>query len=66
MNLGKTDKYARMLIGIIVLLAGIAFQSWWGIAGLVLLITAFIDWCPLYALFGINTALPKRKKHHGN
>ena len=41
-NVGKIDRYARMIIGIVAIGAGIAFQSWWGALGLVPLVTAFI------------------------
>jgi hypothetical protein len=54
-NLGKTDKYIRVVAGMLAILGGIVFQSWWGILGAVLLITALINWCPVYALFNINT-----------
>jgi hypothetical protein len=54
-NLGKTDKYFRMLIGLLIIVGGVAFQSWWGLAGAVLVLTALLNWCPIYALFGMNT-----------
>ena len=65
-NIGKTDKGLRFVSGIIITLAGIAFQSWWGVAGLVLIGTALINWCPIYALLGFNTYLSKKHGKHGN
>lgn len=65
-NISKTDKGIRLLLGILIILAGIAFQSWWGIAGLVLIGTALINWCPIYALFGFNTFLSKSRRKNGN
>jgi hypothetical protein len=61
-NIGKTDKYIRLLLGIIIILSGIVFQSWWGLIGVVLITTAFANWCPLYALLGTNTCTPKNRK----
>ena len=54
-NIGDIDKMIRMLIGFAVMGAGFYFQSWWGITGLFILMTATFSWCPPYSLFGINT-----------
>jgi type IV secretory pathway TrbD component len=54
-NMGKTDRIIRILLGLLIGAAGIYFQSWWGLLGLVLLGTALISWCPLYAPFKIST-----------
>ncbi|MES2560885.1 MAG: DUF2892 domain-containing protein [Bacteroidota bacterium] len=65
-NINKTDKYIRMLLGIVILILGVAYHSWLGIAGAVLVLTALINWCPIYAIFGINTFRPKSSNKHGN
>lgn len=57
-NVGKIDRYARIIVGIAAIGAGIVFQSWWGLLGLVPLVTAFIRWCPAYSVFKINTCNP--------
>lgn len=54
-NIGKTDKTIRIIVGLVIIAMGLYFQSWWGAAGLVPLATALINWCPPYALLGINT-----------
>lgn len=54
-NVGKADKMIRLLAGIAVIAAGVYFQSWWGAVGIVPIATALINWCPLYAPFGIST-----------
>lgn len=56
-NLGKTDKYIRVIAGLLIILAAITFQSWWALLGVALMITALINWCPLYALLNINTSI---------
>ena len=58
-NIGKLDRGLRTTLGIIVLALGIYYQSWWGVIGLVLLVTATISWCPIYAPFKLST---KRSK----
>jgi hypothetical protein len=57
-NVGKIDRYARIVISISAIGAGIAFQSWWGAVGLVPLVTAFIKWCPAYSILRFNTCNP--------
>lgn len=54
-NIGNTDKKIRVAVGAIVVLAGILTQSWWGLVGIVPLVTAVIGFCPLYPLFGFST-----------
>ncbi len=54
-NIGRTDKIIRLILGVIAGALGIIFQSWWGLIGLVLILTAFINWCPLYVPFRIST-----------
>ena len=58
-NVGKTDKNIRIVLGIIIVAAGVYFKSWWGIVAIVPLVTAFTGFCPLYRLFGINTCKTK-------
>jgi hypothetical protein len=54
-NVGKTDKIFRIILGIIIILEGIYFQSWWGAIGIVPIVTGFIRWCPAYLPFGFST-----------
>jgi len=54
-NIGKTDKWIRIVLGIVAIAAGFYFKSWWGLVGLVLIGTALINTCPLYLPFGIST-----------
>jgi len=53
--MGKTDRVLRGIAGLIIILAGVYFQSWWGAIGLIPLTTAFISFCPLYVPFKIST-----------
>lgn len=54
-NMGNGDRIFRGIVGIAVLGAGLYFQSWWGLVGLIPLGTAFLRFCPFYVPFGINT-----------
>jgi hypothetical protein len=54
-NVGIIDRALRVIVGLGIVAAGIFYQSWWGLAGIVPLATAFAGWCPLYLPFGIST-----------
>jgi hypothetical protein len=60
-NVGRIDQYVRIVVGLV--LVAFAFQDglsiqgwhWFGLAGFVLLLTAFFRSCPAYSAFGIST-----------
>jgi len=54
-NVGKVDMIARIVIGVALALYGIVNQSWWGLLSIILFATAFINFCPIWAIFKINT-----------
>ncbi len=60
-NEGRTDRIIRIVLGIILLILGIAviatgWLEWIFVAlGAILLITGIVGFCPLYALLKINT-----------
>ena len=54
-NVGNTDRLLRIVAGVVVLGLGLYFQSWWGIIGLVLLLTGVFRFCALYTMLGMNT-----------
>ena len=62
-NVGSLDKVLRIIVGLgllslIFILEG--NQRWFGLIGIVPLVTALIGWCPLYVILGINSC-PARK-----
>ncbi|MGH4140614.1 YgaP family membrane protein [Clostridium sp.] len=61
-NVGKTDQTIRILIGILIVLIGLYFKSWWGIIGLVPIITGSIRYCPSYDILGISTCDVKKNQ----
>ena len=54
-NVGSVDKVLRIVIGLALIGWGVATNNWLGAIGLVPLLTALINFCPLYTLLGINT-----------
>ena len=60
-NVGKIDKNIRLVIGLIVVILGLYYNSWWGLLGIIPIATALINWCPLYVIFGIKTCKKPKK-----
>ncbi len=58
-NVGPTDRVFRIVGGLFVAICGIIFESYWGLIGVALLVTAVFRYCPLYPLLKINTNRPK-------
>lgn len=56
-NVGSADRAVRVVLGLAVLsmlfIDGNA--RWFGLIGLVPLLTAFVGSCPLYSVFGLST-----------
>ena len=59
-NMGITDRWIRIVVGLVIGLAGIYYQSWWGLLGIIFLLTALIRTCPLYLPFGLSTLRAKK------
>ncbi|MDR3667276.1 MAG: DUF2892 domain-containing protein [Ignavibacteriaceae bacterium] len=54
-NVGSADRNIRLILGTLIIVAGVALQSWWGLIGIVPLLTAGLNFCPLYAVLGMST-----------
>jgi len=59
-NVGSIDMWIRIILGVVIIALGIYYQNWWGVVGLVPLLTGLIRWCPLYLPFGIFTTKAKK------
>lgn len=57
-NVGKADKVVRVIVGLVLLSLLFVVEGngrWWGLLGLIPLLTARMGYCPLYTPFKINT-----------
>jgi len=57
-NVGGIDRAVRIIAGLVILSLFFVLDGpnrWWALAGLVLLATGLIRWCPVYLPFGINS-----------
>jgi hypothetical protein len=55
-NLHSFDRIARLVLGLALLsLVFVGPQTPWGYVGTILIVTAFINFCPMYKLLGLST-----------
>jgi hypothetical protein len=55
-NLGAIDRVLRIIVGLgLLLLVFVGPQTWWGLIGLVPLLTGLSGFCPGYRLLGISS-----------
>ena len=58
-NVGSTDKLLRVIVGLMLLtwtLLGTGTVRWFGLVGIVPLLTALVGYCPLYSVMGVKTS----------
>ena len=65
-NVGNFDRLARIVVGFgIATLAFVGPQQPWFLAGLILVVTGVVGYCPPYQLFGISTYCPAPTPNDG-
>ncbi len=62
-NVGSYDCAVRFVAGCLALLVGNHYLSWWGLVGVVPILTAMVGFCPMYLLFGLDTTACDRREH---
>lgn len=55
-NMGGVDRAVRIVFGLAIIGAGVAFRSWWGAVGAVPLLTGIVGFCPAYLPISFSTA----------
>ncbi|MDX1283440.1 MAG: DUF2892 domain-containing protein [Draconibacterium sp.] len=55
-NVGSVDRLLRIIVGLLIAIVGVIFDSWWGLVGLVPLATGLFKFCPLYVPLKISTS----------
>lgn len=61
-NVGNLDRIIRIILGPIIGAAGIIFNSWLGLFGIIPIVIGLTGACGLYLPFGINTRNQKDDK----
>lgn len=67
MNVGGTDRALRVVVGVALLALVFVFEGnarWLGLIGIVPLATGLFRFCPVYALFGLDTCPVKARRVH--
>lgn len=54
-NVGGLDRLLRIVAGVAILGAGYYFKSWWGLVGLLPILTGTFRFCPAYLPFGFSS-----------
>jgi len=63
-NVGGIDRGFRIVAGLGLLALMLVLEGnarWWGLVGVVPLLTGLTSYCPLYALLGINSCPMRRR-----
>ena len=53
-NVGGIDQILRIVLGVICTI-GVIYINWWGLVGLIPLVTGTMNWCPLCYLLGLSS-----------
>ena len=61
-NVGTLDRVVRIVVGFGIIGAGYVNHSWWGLVGLLPLVTGIVRVCPAYMPFGLSTCSVKPAK----
>jgi len=54
-NIGTVDTIFRIVLGLIIIAIGANYRKWWGVIGIIPIITGLTGYCSLYTLLGIST-----------
>lgn len=54
-NVGSIDRWVRIVLGLVIAILGVLFNSWWGLISLILIGTALFNFCPIWAILKFST-----------
>ena len=54
-NVGGIDQILRIVLGVVIRTIWVMYNNWWGLVGLIPLVTGTMSWCPLYTLVGLSS-----------
>lgn len=58
LNVGSADRMIRIVAGLAILSLLFLLEGnarWFGLIGIVFLVTGLVRWCPAYSLLGLNS-----------
>ena len=54
-NVGGIDQILRIVLGVVICSIGVIYNNWWGLVGLIPLVTGTMSSCPLYNLLELSS-----------
>ena len=54
-NVGSIDRWVRIIIGLVIAILGVLFNSWWGLISIIFIVTAIFNFCPIWAIAKVST-----------
>lgn len=54
-NVGKNERFLRVILGLGLVMIGVVTNDDWSVAGLYIFITGFLGWCAVSRLLRIST-----------
>lgn len=54
-NVGTIDRLLRIVVGLLIAILGVIFNSWLGVIGLIPMATGLFQFCPAYFPFKFST-----------
>ena len=62
LNVGGIDQILRIVLGVVICTIGVIYNNWWGLVGLIPLVTGTMSWCPIYNLVGLSSLKISKSK----
>lgn len=54
-NVGSIDRLLRIVVGLLIAILGVVFNSWLGLIGIIPIATGLFSFCPAYFPFKFST-----------
>ncbi len=54
-NIGAIDRIIRLVLGLVIIAWGVYAENWFGLIGIVPLMTGILNWCPAYLPLKLST-----------
>ncbi len=61
-NVGTLDRITRIFVGFAIFGICHYYHSWWGLVGILPVLTGIVRFCPAYVPFGLSTCGVKAEK----
>ncbi|WP_234571350.1 YgaP family membrane protein [Rhodohalobacter sp. 614A] len=63
-NVGYWDSIIRTIAGGIIVSLGLFYENYWGLAGLILIFSGVVEFCPIYRLLHFTTMDPNLEREN--